>query len=209
MAEKNRSLDVWIVESNTVYKEVPFTVVTDWVQQGRLLADDKLRPSGTDKWYRLGKTARPRRLPAARRAATAPTTRPRHWSRSRSTSPGRSRRPDEDDDVDMIPLIDISLVLLIFFMMTTTVAVAGAASWINVPDTEHGTGLAAPGMIWIGIDRQDGGQPAYSFGEGDKGAEPENQNLTEGAIDRKAGGPLENFARAGRNSRHRPSPSAL
>ena len=40
MAEKRRFLDVWIVDSNTVYREVPFTVVADWVQQGRLLEDD-------------------------------------------------------------------------------------------------------------------------------------------------------------------------
>ena len=56
MAEKRRFLDVWIVEGNTVYKEVPFTVVADWTQQGRLLEDDMLRPSGTEKWYRLGNT---------------------------------------------------------------------------------------------------------------------------------------------------------
>ena len=54
MAEKRRFLDVWIVESNTVYKEVPFTVVIDWVQQGRLLEDDKVKPSGTAEWFRLG-----------------------------------------------------------------------------------------------------------------------------------------------------------
>src|SRR5947209_14720932 len=54
MAEKRRFLDVWIVESNTVYREVPFTVVADWVQQGRLLEDDKLCPSGTKQWARVG-----------------------------------------------------------------------------------------------------------------------------------------------------------
>ena len=43
MAQKRRFLDVWIVESNTVYQEVPFEVVTDWVQQGRLLADDQVK----------------------------------------------------------------------------------------------------------------------------------------------------------------------
>ncbi len=31
MAEKRRFLDVWIIESNTVYREVPFQVVADWV----------------------------------------------------------------------------------------------------------------------------------------------------------------------------------
>ena len=53
MAEKRRFLDLWITDTNTVYKEVPFAVVTDWIQQGRLLPDDKAKPSGTPKWYRL------------------------------------------------------------------------------------------------------------------------------------------------------------
>ena len=34
MADQRRFLDVWIVETNTVYQEVPFEVVTDWL--GRL-----------------------------------------------------------------------------------------------------------------------------------------------------------------------------
>ena len=53
MAEKRRFLDVWIVESNTVYREVPFTVVCDWLQQGRLLEGDHVRPSGTADWKRI------------------------------------------------------------------------------------------------------------------------------------------------------------
>src|SRR5438552_8578058 len=56
MAEKRQFFDVWIVETNTVYKGVPFSVVTDWVQQGRLLEDDMLKPSGTKDWMRLGST---------------------------------------------------------------------------------------------------------------------------------------------------------
>ena len=36
-AEKRRFLDVWIIESNTVYREVPYTVVCDWIQQGQKL----------------------------------------------------------------------------------------------------------------------------------------------------------------------------
>ena len=47
MAAKRRFLDVWIVESDTVYREVPYNVVVDWVGQGRLVEDDMLRWSGT------------------------------------------------------------------------------------------------------------------------------------------------------------------
>src|SRR5206468_11356769 len=54
MAEKRRFIDVWLVEPNTVYREVPYNVVTDWVGQSRLLPDDMIRPSGTAQWFRVG-----------------------------------------------------------------------------------------------------------------------------------------------------------
>lgn len=185
MAEKRKFLDVWILESNTIYREVPITVVMDWTQQGRLLEDDKLRPSGTDKWQRLGDI---RAL-----AAFLPKIEPlRTEDQAEALEPVAVdftwKRPsgEEDDDPDMIPLIDISLVLLIFFMMTATVVVASTR--INVPTVENGYGLAAQGQIWIGIDRQPDGKPLYSIGEGEKGAAPEDQNLTEGQVMEKFAG---------------------
>src|SRR5205823_14725673 len=55
MAEKKRLLDVWLVDLKTVYREVPFAVVTDWLQQGRLLADDRVRLTGTTDWRVVGR----------------------------------------------------------------------------------------------------------------------------------------------------------
>src|SRR5258708_29618663 len=129
MAEQRRQYDVWFVETNTVYKEVPFEVITDWVQQARLGADDMVKPSGSPNWFKVSNQslfqpylprAAPER-PADMSAAYEPIELDFNWKRPPA---------DEDDDVDMIPLIDISLVLLIFFMMTTTVA---AISRIAVP----------------------------------------------------------------------------
>ena len=54
MADKKRLLDVWILEINRVYREVPFAVVTDWLQQGRLLPDDKVRQAGGKTWHLIG-----------------------------------------------------------------------------------------------------------------------------------------------------------
>ena len=51
MAAKERLLDVWIIELNKVYTGVPFTVVTDWLQQGRLLGTDRVRLAGKAKWH--------------------------------------------------------------------------------------------------------------------------------------------------------------
>src|SRR5205823_6635879 len=73
----------------------------------------------------------------------------------------RHGHSDDDEDVDMVPLIDISLVLLIFFMMTTTVAIAG--SNINVPETQFATLSSERGTPWIGLDLGPGGEPVFSY----------------------------------------------
>src|SRR5687768_12983785 len=111
MAEKKRFLDIWLVESNTVYKEVPFAVVTDWIQQGRLLEDDMYKPSGTRDWFKFG--GQPDFAPYFPRVEPNRTE-----DQSEALEPVavdftfKRAGEEEDDDVDMIPLIDVSLVLL-------------------------------------------------------------------------------------------------
>jgi biopolymer transport protein ExbD len=174
MPEKARFLDVWIVETNTVYREVPFTVVVDWVQQGRLLENDMLRWSGQKDWFAVGTT------PSF--AAYLPRLEP-HRANDQAEALESVRvefawkpRDDDDEDVDMIPLIDVSLVLLIFFIMTTT-AVA-VATTIPTPHAEFGMLTSNPDILWIGIDRDGRGDPVYSLGFGDKPATaPEDQNI--------------------------------
>ena len=47
------TFDVWFVAANQVYKAVPYGVATGWAEQGRLGADDKVRPAGVDAaWVR-------------------------------------------------------------------------------------------------------------------------------------------------------------
>ena len=167
MAEKRKSYDVWIVETNTVYSQVPYTVVTDWAQQGRLLEDDKVRATGSPGWLRLADVPAfnvflPRAEPY-RAEDQAEALEPVHvdftW---------KPRSVEEDDDVDMIPLIDISLVLLIFFMMTA--AVGSGAGTFNTPKAQYLLLNSKPEMWWIGI-RYDGkpGTEQYSLGKGDTG----------------------------------------
>jgi biopolymer transport protein ExbD len=165
MTDKRRFLDVWIVESNTVYREVPYTVVVDWIQQGRLLEDDMLRWSGQAQWFRLGSTPafaaympRPEPFRAEDQAEALESVHTDFaWKR---------RRDDEDDDVDMIPLIDVSLVLLIFFIMTGTAVVV--ASTIRTPQAENGDLYNKPDLVWIGIDKDPDGKPIYTLGRGEK-----------------------------------------
>jgi biopolymer transport protein ExbD len=148
MADKRRFLDVWIIEANTVYKEVPFTVVTDWIQQGRLLEDDMLKPSGTKEWQRIGGSADfspylPRALPQRvddKAEALEPVEIGFSWKRPRE---------DEDEEVDMIPLIDVTLVLLIFFMIT---AVPGASAMVDLPEAHSGDTITDYNDAGIAID---------------------------------------------------------
>jgi len=175
MSEQKRFFDAWFVASNTVYKEVPYHVVTDWVQQARLGADDMLKPSGTANWFKLG--ALPLFQPYLPRAepqkaedvaeALEPIEMDFNWKR---------RHDDDDDDVDMIPLIDISLVLLIFFMMTTTVA---AISRIMVPNMVNATKIDTnTKVLRIDIDMIDG-RPLYGVGKDTAAPEGPNADISD------------------------------
>jgi len=136
--------------------------VADWVQQSRLLPDDMLRPSGTAQWYKVGSSPEftpyiPRSEPYRvddRAEAEEPVELDFAWKR---------RPEEEDDDVDMIPLIDISLVLLIFFIMTTTSATAAYIN--NTPAAVHGLVTSSTDMLWIGIKDEEGA-PLFSIGRG-------------------------------------------
>ena len=166
--QKRRWIDVWIVESNTVYREVPYTVVTDWVQQGRLLTNDRVRPSGTAEWFTIGSS------PAF--AAFMPRMQEhRAEDQAEALEPVQveftwKRPEEEDEDVDMIPLIDISLVLLIFFMMTASVG--GGLFRIDTPEAKNKHIVLTEDMkLWVGIDLREkkGGptsktRPWYSLG---------------------------------------------
>src|SRR5262249_30858378 len=131
---KKFMFDVWLVQGQTVYRAVPYEVVTDWIQQGRLLEDDRIRPAGTEEWFILSK------VPALAGFLPQPETL-RTDAAAEALEPvetgfdWRKKGEEEEADPDMIPLIDISLVLLIFFMMTSTVATAIAQ--IRVPDVEN------------------------------------------------------------------------
>jgi biopolymer transport protein ExbD len=166
MAEKSRrSLDVWIVDSNTVYREVPYSVVTDWIQQGRLLEDDQVRLAGNEQWTRLAEV---RSL-----ASFLPKPDPhRIEDQAEALEPvevdvaWRHHREEEDDEVDMIPLIDISLVLLIFFMLTSTVASGGAL--FDTPKAQYKLLTISADMVWLGLRPGSSGEVEYSFGKSDQ-----------------------------------------
>jgi len=167
--------DVWIVETNTVYRGVPFTVVTDWAQEGRLLENDRVRPSGSADWQVLAALHEfsvylPRAEPhdpGDQAEAFEPVEVGFRWKRPQS---------DDDEDVDMIPLIDVSLVLLIFFMMTATVT--SAAALIRTPLASYGSQLTSnPQLVWVGLELGADGRVLYSLGRGSQPAAKDDRLL--------------------------------
>jgi biopolymer transport protein ExbD len=154
-AKPPKSFDVWLVAANTVYKAVPYQVVADWTQQGRLSEADRLRPAGAaDAWKPVAEwELLADYLPhpaAAAVAREAVTHEPVELSGADEGIRTR-RRADEDDDVDMIPLIDISMVLLVFFII---VSATGALSPVDVPDMKYGGELVeSADAITINIEK--------------------------------------------------------
>ena len=184
--------DVWFVKADTVYKKVPYGVVTGWAEQGRLAADDKLRPAGVEcAWTRAADhpliadflyvppppaerfVERP--VPISTAPFVHPTSSPERLEPIEMDVAWRKHGEDDDDDVDMIPLIDISLVLLIFFMMTATVS---ALSPVDVPEMGHAAELHAdPDAMTLMIDQRSTGEAFYAVRVGERPPTPEDNNL--------------------------------
>jgi biopolymer transport protein ExbD len=167
-----QQFDVWFVAADTVYRGVPYGVVAGWAEQGRVSADDKLRPAGSaEAWVRVGD--HPRVADFLYRRPAGPVG-PAEQLQPVEMDLGPHREVD-DEDVDMIPLIDISLVLLIFFMMTTAVA---ALSPVDVPDLAY---VSQPSnekdAISIHIDKRSSGDVFFALRIGDKQPAPEDNNL--------------------------------
>src|SRR5436305_8560757 len=99
------SFDVWLTASNRAYRGVPYGVLTDWIQQGRVGDDDRVRPATGGDWWVVGETPSlavylPRPQPQeADDAAEA------FEPVAAAALPARPRPEAEDEDVDMIPLI--------------------------------------------------------------------------------------------------------
>jgi biopolymer transport protein ExbD len=190
-AKPPKAFDVWLMSANTVYKAVPYNVVADWTQQGRLARTDKVRPAGTtEPWVAVGDHELltdylPR--PSGARAVSAvvvpdepaPSTPPSGGAASAEGEaaelpdpepPARVSRPEDDDEVDMIPLIDISMVLLVFFIL---VQAAGALAPVDVPEMKYAGQLTAdPEAITITIEKLNADEVYYSVRVGPTAPKP-------------------------------------
>ena len=158
-----KAFDVWLTAANSVYKNVPYQVVADWAQHGRLGAADQLRPAGTQyAWKRLDAVPLFRAyLPLAGPVDAAGVPLPE----ADDDPPRRKAKEADDDEVDMIPLIDISMVLLVFFVLIRT---TGALSPIDVPDMKWAGELSKdPTAVTLSIDKKDADRVGYSVRVGE------------------------------------------
>jgi biopolymer transport protein ExbD len=200
MSEKPaKAFDVWFVAANTVYKGVPYNVVADWTQQGRLGAADMVRPTGgADTWFRVADhdlladylphaAAKPAPKPPPPSAALTPAPggpEPAPSVELPDPEPGpRVSRFEDDDEVDMVPLIDISMVLLVFFII---IQAAGALAPVDVPAMRYAGQLTNdPDAITITIEKLNDKEVYYSVRVGPAPPSPEHDRLNtpEAAID--------------------------
>jgi hypothetical protein len=164
VAKPPKAFDVWFVTANTVYRAVPYNVAADWAQQGRLAATDMVRPAGSSvAWAKVAdheflSDYLPRRAAAKAVPVAAVVATPGAFEvvgeeveLPDPEPPPRKRVTDDDDEVDMIPLIDISMVLLVFFIILRA---AGALAPVDVPEMRYAGELSAdPDAITITIDK--------------------------------------------------------
>lgn len=209
MGRAPKSFDVWFVTANTVYKGVPYQVVADWVQQGRLAATDRIRPHGAEQWmavrdYPLLADYLPQVLTVSTVAVSSvessvSSAQEQQISASFGTSISPNRRPeggiapreveelfehapvplfrrsDDDEEVDMVPLIDISMVLLVFFIM---IRAAGALAPVDVPEMRYAGSLATdPEAITIVIDKYNEERVYYAVRHGKAAPKPNHDLL--------------------------------
>lgn len=178
MAKPVKSYDVWFVAANTVYREVPFSALTDWAQQGRVSSVDKVRPAGSNSpWATIGSISflRDFLYVQSPQAETAIPTRHAEELEPVEMDVGFGQVEEEETDPDMIPLIDISLVLLIFFMMTATVS---SLSPIEVPGMKNASELRAdPDSFTVHIDRNGKEEIVYAVRIADANPTKENSDL--------------------------------
>lgn len=179
MAKPPKTFDVWFITANTAYRQVPYQVVADWVQQGRLAPVDMLRPPGTESWkqvsqWELFADYLPQSGPAVGSAAQ-PAAAAVEMPEPVDFDFHPRRQKEEDDDVDMIPLIDISMVLLVFFII---ISATGALSPVDVPDMRFAGELSAdPDAITISIEKASAEDVYYSVRVGKNPPSPEHARM--------------------------------
>jgi biopolymer transport protein ExbD len=173
--------NVWIVGSNTVYRGVPFTVVCDWIQEGRLLPKDCVRTPSEQNWHYLNDMA------LFQPYFPSKDTTPRADDAAEAYAPiemeFQTRHIEsEDEDPDMIPLIDISMVLLVFFMMTSSALLADVSD-VKLPEARTAYQAEKQGTLYIMVMYNQNKEHRYRVGApAPKASDKEKETWKKGVL---------------------------
>jgi len=141
-------MELKVVSLGRVYGNVPLDTLVRLAMEGRISADDQVRPKGTKEWQAAGEfpglAAVVRRRPAGGEYGEF-----NEDDFAEGGPPQARKRQYEEAEMDMTPMIDCTFQLLIFFMLTN--AVANPAP-MDVPRVVHGRGVTLEGQQLVLID---------------------------------------------------------
>ena len=136
------AMELKLVSLDKTYGSVPFDTLMRMATEGRLVVADLVRRPGAAQWTPVGEVpALAAALPQQTDAA-GDDTGGDAWTM-------RLPRQEEDTEMDMTPMIDVTFQLLIFFMLTN--ALANPVP-IATPEALHGRGVTIEGQQLILID---------------------------------------------------------
>jgi biopolymer transport protein ExbD len=146
-------LDLKIVAIDRVYGGQTMDTLVNWAMEGRITADDLVRPVGSDHW--LSVTQVPQlaaSLPCVITAEPVTDDPPQaefDVDEAEQWTVKRPRMRAEEAEMDMTPMIDVTFQLLIFFMLTNNLANPAP---MLVPEAVHGRGLDPQGRQMVLLD---------------------------------------------------------
>lgn len=81
---------------------------------------------------------------------------------------GFKKKQNDEAELDITPMIDVTFLLLIFFMVTSTME---QQKQVDVPPAVHGVGADAANAIFVTIMAAEGGPGRVMLGDGQEGEE--------------------------------------
>ena len=147
-------MDLQIVALNKVYNRLALGTILQWVIEGRIAPDDRIKPAGAAAWQTVAEMPLlAARLPQGLLSARTPSGQPSvddEAEQDVDDAAGwtvRRKKPImEDAEMDMTPMIDVTFQLLIFFMLTNNLANSAP---ILLPEAKFGRGVTPEGRQMV------------------------------------------------------------
>jgi len=152
-----KAMHLRIVSQNKLLGPLSLEVLVQMAAQGRICAEDLVRPGGSRTWLRVTEVpelaARLVAPPAPEPVPAGPEEDPAETGQASEPIRLGRRTRYEDAAMEMAPMIDVTFLLLIFFMLTNSLANPAA---MDVPEAVHGRGVTLEGQQLILIDQNGG-----------------------------------------------------